>query len=738
MRPRFWILLGTLAVVIGLTIIVKQRKAEAEARQRIFQQQAADRYATLEANAQHHEAITWKATRLWTLADTWYAAWTDAIMDSSQRWEAVEAGLEKWPTLEPLRSRCRADRMSGWTLERVTWKPFLDTTRQQPSADAALQFLLAHGQRRAILIARVNARWDLSPDTESEAGTPPVEWQLLALDRQEAESTFRLWYEATVALPAHTYFVDPLLYRESPQNCELLLVSAQRRFQLPHSESNPPPVWRPGAPLTGIPSDHAIAAAWADLNEDGRPDLWLAGRDGLWIAMGNPAGELDSPTLRWRSPEPLIFPESLAIADIDQDGDLDVWLTQYKNPYQLGQFPTPYYDANDGFRSYLLRNDAPAGFSDATRSSGLDAKRQRRTYSASWLDFDGDGHLDLVNISDFAGLDVYRNDGHGHFTETTATLGEHRHAFGMAHAVIDFNGDALPDLLMVGMDSPWAARLDALKLGRSDLPTYAQKRSAMTFGNRVLVGTPTGLQPEESSTAKSLAQAGWAWGVAELDVENDGRSDFFFANGHETRASQRDYERQFWLHDIYQASSTNDPGPELYFRAVATRRSAERASYGGWQNQALLRQAENHTFTESAWLSGAGLPADGRNVLAADFDHDGRVDLALTTVEGWPQVRQRLVIFRNETPNPGHWIGLRFREGSGRKSGVNTRVEITTKSGVHRRWLVTGAGYRSQQTVQAHFGLGAERDISTAAVVWPNGTRSTLTAPAIDRWHDAP
>src|SRR5262249_54375802 len=148
-------------------------------------------------------------------------------------------------------------------------------------------------------------------------------------------------------------------------------------------------------------------------------------------------------------------------------GDLDVFLGQYKNP-TLGQILRPhYYDANDGYPAFLLLNDGHGNFTDVTVAAGLEKNRRRRTFSASFANLDDDGSLDLVVVSDFAGLDLYRNNGHGHFTDMTRDWVAEPHAFGMGHALADFNVDGRLDLLMIGMNSPTVDRLEHLGLIRN-------------------------------------------------------------------------------------------------------------------------------------------------------------------------------------------------------------------------------------------------------------------------------
>src|SRR5262249_8016113 len=148
------------------------------------------------------------------------------------------------------------------------------------------------------------------------------------------------------------------------------------------------------------------------------------------------------------------------------DGDLDLFLGQYRVP-TLGQILKPsFYDANDGHPAYLLLNDGRGNFTDATPNAGLEKKRGRRIFSASFADLNDDGQLDLVVASDFAGADLYMNDGEGHFTDMTSNWIAEPHAFGMAHALSDFNADGRLDLLMIGMTSPTVNRLDHLGLRR--------------------------------------------------------------------------------------------------------------------------------------------------------------------------------------------------------------------------------------------------------------------------------
>ena len=531
---------------------------------------------------------------------------------------------------------------------------------------------------------------------------------------QSGVPVFEPWADLLIPTNGVGLFTDPLLKETTERGVQLHLagagVTAVRVGE----------GWRWETGDMG-PPDRVKAIVRADLDGDGTTEVVVADASGVQV-RGR-----DGWRQAWVAPAKLRHPQSITAGDIDGDGDLDLWVTQYRLPFVNGQFPTPYYDANDGFPSYLLRNDGTQWL-DITEVSGLAPKRYRRTYSASWLDLDGDGDLDLVNVSDFAGLDFYRNDGRGHFTDMTSGLGLTRHAFGMAHVVWDANHDALPDLLMVGMDSPVASQLDALGLGRSEFPGHTVHRGAMTYGNRLFVGSRSrGM--ELSPLSEDLRRAGWAWGAAVLDWNNDGRDDIHLVNGHETFESRSEFERQFWQHDIYVGGSTPDPAAQLYFMQANERRRAARQSYGGWQANRLFTQTVRDSFVENAWILGVAVTEDCRNVVAGDFDEDGRMDLALTTYEQWPVTRQRLLIFRNRSVNDGHWIGYRLNAPA-----PGSHLEVTTREGIRRHWWVNGDGYRSQSDTEAHFGLGQGAEVLKAEWVRLGGARQELPR-TLDRWH---
>jgi len=515
-------------------------------------------------------------------------------------------------------------------------------------------------------------------------------------------------------------------------------------------------------------------AVLADFTGDAAPDLLAADAEGLLLFAGNSQGkplersDAQEPThslpgrgdafraspgsalpgrgagVGWFGSGrriqftnvPLLNPFVMTAGDIDADGDLDLWLAQYKLPYVAGQMPTPYYDANDGFPSFLLLNDGHGGFVDRTEQAGLAAKRFRRTYSASFVDLDDDADLDLFVVSDFAGVDVYLNDGRGRFTDATRSVIREPQLFGMAHTFGDYDLDGLLDCFAIGMNSFVAQRLAGLKLVPPGFPDPEGMRQKMAYGNRLYFQRARRF--EQTPLSDQVAQSGWSWGVTSFDFDNDADPDLYIANGHKSRVSAKDYESQFWRHDIYVASSEHDPARDVYFQSTGSKLYGAGYSYGGYHKNRLFMNRAGQSFVEIGHLMGVAMELDCRNVVSDDLDGDGKMDLLVTTLEEWPQARQSLHLFKNRCPTPGNWIGVRLREGGAGFSHIGTRVTLHTANRRQVRQIVMGDSYRSQHAPTVHFGLGPETSVVGIEVRWGNGKTNWLSKPALNQYHSVP
>ena len=78
-------------------------------------------------------------------------------------------------------------------------------------------------------------------------------------------------------------------------------------------------------------------------------------------------------------------------------------------------------------------------------------------------------------FNDYAGVDLYYNDGSGRFSDETARL-YNRHLFGMGHCFADFDRVVVLDFLAIGMSVPTVRRLEFMKLGRDEFPDRTSKR----------------------------------------------------------------------------------------------------------------------------------------------------------------------------------------------------------------------------------------------------------------------
>ncbi len=623
---------------------------------------------------------------------------------------------------------------AGYRIVQTEWHHAQFHPQEDGTAESVVSMAIYgdHPDRKVrwVVSGDLKLRWKKERDAEQIPIPDTVDTTNLKLWVREGEVAFREVFTVDHATPETRSGVQPVLVEDLNDDglSEIILGGCNELF------------WNRGngqfdrEPLSPHWERGFEVALLADLNGDGRVDYLQPGQAGdLLLYVADETGRFSSPPLgRVRGGGPLKQPQVLTAGDIDRDGDLDVWIGQYKISYVGGQMPTPYYDANDGFPAYLLLNDGKGRFEPQTEEAGLAAKRNRRSYGGCFVDLNQDGFLDLLVVSDFSGVDVYQNNGKGYFTDVTSEWIDERHLFGMAATFADYNDDGRLDIFVTGMASTTARRLEQMRLGRRDRADIHLMRSRMGYGNRMYLGQETGFaQPDFRD---QVARTGWTWGATSWDVDNDTFPEIFVANGHSSGQSTKDHCSHFWCHDIYDATSQPNQEVQSVFNSVMQGYFDRSESWDGYQKNALLANLDGKGFVNVGFLMGIGHEYDGRAVVSNDLNGDGRLDL-LVVEDRWRD-GQLLHVYQNELATDHHWIGVRFVERPGSESPLGATVICTDSAGKkHPQVVIAGDSIHAQHAAAVHFGLGTATEVQQIEIRYASGRVETLERPQVDQVH---
>jgi hypothetical protein len=420
---------------------------------------------------------------------------------------------------------------------------------------------------------------------------------------------------------------------------------------------------------------------------------------------------------------------SAAFADIDGDGDLDLFVCVTGDYY--GQMPDPPFDAKDGRPNRLYVNDGHGRFTDATSAWGL-AAETRWSLSSLFADYDDDGRPDLLVTNDFGLKNLYRNEEGRRVIDIAKKAGVEARAYGMSAAWADFDGDGRLDLYTTGCDTQWWFLHDYPSLpigltGRMFLPLAVRWVETMARGNSLFLQRPD--RTFEDATVRSGAsRAGWNWSAVAADLDDDSWPDLYATNGMWGDGRDHDRELEFWWETLAYWDDYVS-GKRTFDRRGAGIAGMERDRY--FRNRSGAGRPAAPLFEERSFLDGLDLESNGRAAVAFDANGDGALDLYVRSVQA-PEA-----LYLGSRGPDEHYLRIRLRGAPGRdnRDGVGSRITAALPGG--RRSVTETAnasGYLSTGSPIAHLGLGRATRLESLSVRWPSGRRQEIgPVEAVDR-----
>ena len=403
-----------------------------------------------------------------------------------------------------------------------------------------------------------------------------------------------------------------------------------------------------------------------DFDNDGHPDLFVTRwrRYALYRNRGD--GIFENVTEAAGLGGDRDWPTSSAFADLDNDGDLDLYVCHYLD--WNTEKPTTCWDDKKGKYTYcapqhfqplpdhLFRNDG-GKFVDISAEAGI-RDTDGRGLGVVANDLDGDGLVDIYVANDQSANFFFHNQGGMKFEEIgqvagLASNGDGAYQASMGIACGDSDGDGRPDLAVTNFFNEYTTLYRNHGQG---VFHDATAEAGVLLPTRHLLG----------------------FGISFLDANNDGLLDLATANGH-----------------------VDDFRPEVPFQMPAQ----------------LLVGVAGDKFVDATKSAGAPWQAAkvARGLAAGDLDNDGNTDLLINALDA------PLAYFHNRTAG-GHSITVSLEGTKSNRDAVGAKVVVKTSDG--RRlsaWRIGGGSFQSAGDPRLHFGLGTTAHCDGIEVTWPSG-----------------
>jgi hypothetical protein len=413
---------------------------------------------------------------------------------------------------------------------------------------------------------------------------------------------------------------------------------------------------------------YSMGAAVADYNNDGHPDLFVAGvyRNILYRNLGNGKFEDVTEAAGIKSDK---WSVAAGWLDYDNDGWLDLFVVNYahwtpdfdrycgERDRNLRVYCHPKYF--EGLSNNLYRNRHDGTFEDVSVQSGI-AAHIGRGMSVAFADYDNDGLTDIFVTNDNLPNFLFHNRGDGTFEEVALQAGVALTNNGLPIASMgadfrDFDNDGLPDLSITA-------------LAGETFPLFRNSRQAV-FQDAT---HDTRLGP------LSVTRSGWSNGF--FDFNNDGWKDLFTAN-----SDVND------LIDLFQPTHYKQP-------------------------DSLFVNLGDGTFRDVSSEAGLSLSRAHRGSAFADFDNDGRMDVVVSAL-GEPAE-----LWQNVSPDGNRWLILKLTGTRSNRDGLGAKLRLGEQS----NQVTTAVGYASSSSQAVHFGTGKLEKIDRIEIRWPSGTVQVL------------